>query len=662
MSEKPEKSEKPAVSTEGGSHGAVAQTIHGGVRNNYYQLPPNATPEEKFEAARRFLRSNNATTARRLLDDVVADDPENATVCFYWLLAFFSRRTYAELTHEERDRAAAELKRISDLPLRQFSGGVDVIRRLFASHHSATEEQSATTSIRADLDRLRPSVRNAISHHLERMLEGNLKDGLWQRDVDRAQDLREVDGRRQRAWKFFQAEPRAPRISPVPEADAGPVHHTVAAVSVLALTGSSALLGRLGAQRHDTVAVAVLVFALVAGGAALYLGAEWLFRAGRQYSTTRENLTIRANPLGTRSDGFAAEVNRMYLEYARRVAPKGTKDRDEWYADCFVPMRRLRNDLAEAYREPEVKAEEVRWLIRFQVRDLNRRWMNGESLRLRPEILTSTRLLTLAAASTCVIGLAWAAQSALRQDPAPAAGALLVALAAGAAAGKIGTHLLAEHKRVATDTADRQRRLQVYQAEHERWRRRLKDRPTDMEMARWLDCDRRIALDEALQEYQLKWSDIEAYASLEASDDRGRQARVLNGPWRYTHYQVLVFLLTSDGVRQLSVGLDFGKARFYRWERINYCYDAVAAMRVVLHDDKARTFELSLVNGTDITVAVTTSGKPRQGEDPKILEDAAQDATGLRHTMFVLEGVAAEGRRWWDGGAYRRMKPPAPEE
>ena len=173
-------------------------------------------------------------------------------------------------------------------------------------------------------------------------------------------------------------------------------------------------------------------------------------------------------------------------------------------------------------------------------------------------------------------------------------------------------------------------------------------------MAQWLECDRRVLLQHAMQMYQLKWSDISAYASLEARGEGSRRARAKNGPWRYSRYKLLVFLLTADGVRQITVELNFAQATFHLWERTNYRYDAVAAVRVTLRDDGAREFQLFLVNGADIEVAVTEPGQAGADEDSRVLADGAEDATGLRNTLFVLEGVAAEGRSWWVGPAYRR--------
>jgi hypothetical protein len=161
-------------------------------------------------------------------------------------------------------------------------------------------------------------------------------------------------------------------------------------------------------------------------------------------------------------------------------------------------------------------------------------------------------------------------------------------------------------------------------------------------------------LGQALAAYQLKWGDISAYASMEARGEGSKRARAKNGPWRYSRYKLLVFLLTADGVRQVTVELNVARASFHHWERTNYRYDAVAAVRLTLRDDGAREFQLFGVNGAVIEVAVTEPGQAEADEDARILADGAQDATGVRNTLFVLEGVAAEGRSWWAGPAYRR--------
>jgi hypothetical protein len=95
-------------------------------------------------------------------------------------------------------------------------------------------------------------------------------------------------------------------------------------------------------------------------------------------------------------------------------------------------------------------------------------------------------------------------------------------------------------------------------------------------------------------------------------------------------------------------------ATLHDWERVDYEYDAVDAVRVEWGDDGSRVLRLFLVDGATVEVGVREPGQAETDEDPEILAVGAVDATGLRNTLFVLEGVAAEGRRWWKGPAYRR--------
>ncbi|MFF5083489.1 hypothetical protein ACFY36_41120 [Actinoplanes sp. NPDC000266] len=642
------------VHTEGGRHGAVAGTIHGGVHNYYEYPPPDASLAEKLASALTFLASGQATTARRLLNEVIAEDPDSSKVCLYWLLAFFSGRTYGELSAEERHQVTTELKRIGELPSTRWSAGIAVVQRLVHTGRPRPGKPVEATGLEADLDALAPDINTAIRSHLARLIQGSLKDEVWHRDVREAQAGQNAGNRRQRAWKFFEPDPRAPRVGPVPSAVVTPVALVLAGLAVVSVIGASATLGRLVLQRDDVTAAAILVGILATATVSTWFGVEIRFRDDTVRAHEREVRAIRSSRDALRPGGFVASVDRLYLRYIRKFAPPEDGERSAWLTDSYVPLRRLRNDLVEAYREPSATADEIKWLIRFQVKELRQRWSRGEPLDPRPTVPPLMRPATALGAVLSLLGLMWVLPSALRQDVIPAAGAFLALAFAAVVVATLGIRIMAERRRVVAGEIERRRRQALYGKEYERWRQRLADRPDDIEMARWLDCDRRLLLDHAIQAYRLKWSDIQAYASLEAEGPNSRRARVKNGPWRCTRYRLLVFLLTSDGVRQLTTELDFKKAAFRGWERTNYRYDAVAAVQVSVHDDAASEFHLFLVNGTDIQVAVPESGRAGEGEDARVLADAADDATGIRHTLFVLEGVAAEGRRWWEGTAYRR--------
>ncbi|MER7007692.1 hypothetical protein ABT297_32255 [Dactylosporangium sp. NPDC000555] len=109
-----------------------------------------------------------------------------------------------------------------------------------------------------------------------------------------------------------------------------------------------------------------------------------------------------------------------------------------------------------------------------------------------------------------------------------------------------------------------------------------------------------------------------------------------------------MFLLTDDGVRQVDIDLDFVGGEASLTQRLNYRFDAVAAVRIHGLAQPQQTFELILVNGEPISVRVTESSAEtlQPGEDPWTLSAVAVDASGLPHTLNVLEGIAAEGKEW----------------
>jgi hypothetical protein len=645
----------PTVATNGGSHGAVAGTIHGGVHNNYYQVPPGASPWEKFDIALRYLASGQATTARKLLAEVTVEIRSSTKVWFHWLLAFFSERTLWELSAEDRAALKAALDQIDELPREWWTPGIDAIRHLVAASRSRNADQAAISQVRREIEDLDATMRKEVLRHLERVLQGSLKDELWHEDVRQAEAGRRAERRRERVWKFFEPDPAQPRTRPVRPVDVSGGDLAAASVLATAVSGAVAMIGWLALQRDDTSAIIALTVALIAAGVAVTNGAEWRFRVERLRAENRQLRAQRLPSDAARPGGFTYQVDRLYMRYADKYAPKG-HDRAAWLVDAYGPMSRLRDELVEVYREKRVRAEAVKWLIRFQARELRREWDAGALVEQhrRWTVPAAVKAFTITATLVTVTGLMWGIQSAARQNLLQTAGALVAITAAGWTVVVIGLRILAENKRVVVDEFERDQRETTYWFEYQRWQRRLSDRPQDMEMAQWLDCDRRILLQHALAAYQLKWSDISAYASMEARGDGSRRARAKNGPWRYSRYKLLVFLLTADGVRQISVELDFAQATFHHWERTNYRYDAVAAVRVTALDDGAREFQLFLVNGADIEVAVTEPGQAGADEDSRILADGAQDATGLRNTLFVLEGVAAEGRSWWAGPAYRR--------
>jgi hypothetical protein len=155
-----------------------------------------------------------------------------------------------------------------------------------------------------------------------------------------------------------------------------------------------------------------------------------------------------------------------------------------------------------------------------------------------------------------------------------------------------------------------------------------------------------VLLNDTLRHYRLPMSDVRAYAFVEAPTGSTRRARGKGGPWRYTRYRIVLFLLTDDGVRERTADLDFERGEFRDRHWANYRYDAIAAVRMRHDLDDRQTFELALVNGQTTRVQVTFP----EIEDPEGSDDASEvslDAAGLHHTLHILAGIAAEGKEWF---------------
>src|SRR5699024_1790581 len=131
------------------------------------------------------------------------------------------------------------------------------------------------------------------------------------------------------------------------------------------------------------------------------------------------------------------------------------------------------------------------------------------------------------------------------------------------------SRIILERRRVSEVKREHEQKMTARREEYWRWKQLLRDRcPSEPEVEHWLDCDKTIFLDDALQYYGLKWQDIIAHTvlmtRLPKKAQHGpcrRRARAQRGPWRYTDYDMRLFLVTADGVREVATQLDFNYGR-----------------------------------------------------------------------------------------------------
>ncbi|MBT2234713.1 hypothetical protein [Nonomuraea sp. NEAU-A123] len=625
--------------------GVQAGVVHGDVNN--YMAPPDATPEEKFETGMRLLDSGARERAWHLINDAVVAGYSTNRVCFYWLLALLSGRTQDELPDEEIASLRDSARR---LPLTQddsWAEGVRVIRRLLDFDEGPDTDVPVLIM---EFDRLRPIQRALILRHLEMVLKGQLKEQMWMRSLDRACEGQLADGRKDRVWKFFQPTPAGPRVRQADPPAIAVGTWAQALTGTLLWLAATAFLGYLLARGGLLIPLFAL---LLAGGVGGYLaagnGIEWRFRSQRRRAKDAEHAMGPPPKTTAPPGGFARSVDHRFDHYFALYVPHGM-ERDAWFAQTAGIRKRLRDEIVEAYREKRTPAKTINWLIRDRASQVRTRWANGTLWDYRVELATPprTKAAALLGALLYVAAEIWAERAVLGIDLLGAILTTLLIVAGSWLAIRAWPVIALEYRRYTADKAEAQNRLDESEIAFARWKERLSDRPQDREMAEWLDHDRQMLLNEALQHYRLSMRNVIAHAFLEAPAGSADRARVRGGPWRYKRYHLLVFVLTNDGVRQLAVTLDFANATFHDRHRLNYRFEAVASVRVRHRDDDERTFELTLMDGQKIDVQMLEAATEelQEGEAPGSVSTVTLDAAGLHHTLHVLEGIAAEGRAW----------------
>lgn len=621
--------------------GVQAQVIHGDVT---YQLPPDASPETMFRIGVAYLDAHMPDEARKHIEQAVTRGYVTDEVYFHWLLALLSGRTLRQLDGE-LDQLAVICGRIERLSGDdEWTVGLRCLLRLIRSLDSAD-----TNLVAKELDELAPRQRDKILAHLGVLLEGPMENYMWRQVVERARQERMANDRANRIWKFFHPPPEPPRVRPVAPAATSLRDWLRVVVCSGVFLGSAGGIGSLVLQYGEVLPV--LAYLAAAGGLAAIVVAG-LERHVRQ-ERLRQMEARFAPPtqeLDPPEGGFAKKVDRLFDQYFGQYVPRG-EDRSHWIAQTAGIRRYLRNELVEIYREERVDADRIAWLVRHLVSEVRQRWEHGTLFAYRVDLRTpsttsalyATGWLTLAGTATL-----WVLPAAVRTAPLTSTLLILLAFVFGVAGTKAWFRIVGEQRRVQTDTKEREQELSRRYAAFQRWRQKLVDRPSDAQMAAWLECDRTLLVEETMRHYRLTASQVIAHAFIDAPGKSCKRARLRGGPWRYSRYRLLLFLLTEDGVRQVDIDLDFEAATANRTQLLNYRFEAIAAARVVEDAGQPHTFELTLVNGAPIrtTVRASDPDELQSGESPWPLSQVTRDASGLNHTLHVLKGIAAEGKGW----------------
>ncbi len=441
----------------------------------------DASPETRYVTGVRNLKHGNPVRARELIWEAMTQMTQNyvsSEILFHWLVAMLDGRTVPQFSRTETDQL-----RDSRAWFRETEGGAwaDGVRLLYELLDSALRLGGPTTDVsvlQKQADDLGPRQRAMVSR-LELFLRGPRQDEMWRDQLKRARSRQCANGRPERAWKFFHPDPFKVTIPPVPPAEAAPdadrwrMWGSGAATVLLAGCVAWLMLG------HGVVLVLLgYVIALAGGLAAAKSDLEPRLQviSGRREKDPFRIPSWRA----VRSDDKLGEqVDRLFKRYFKRREPDPVGHQSWWNA-AAAAREFYKSEIGEICQASGISVDRVAWLIRYEVGQMHQFRTSGfqppspPAPPLRPETVVIRR----ASLAGLTLGLVLTAVTA----PTYLFGSAAV----------LGTGIWAWRcwLRVKMTSYDRraysqelQRRQAAIDAAYERWKDRLKDRPTDAEMA-----------------------------------------------------------------------------------------------------------------------------------------------------------------------------------
>ncbi len=617
-----------------------------------YQVLPDAPPEEKYEVGIAYLRDGVPSRARELIDEARAHGYDNAEVRFHWVLAMLSKRSYRDLTPDERQRLASEVQWGADLPGDEWARSLSAVHDLLDYLIGTDKDPEHALTQLAGL----PSPqRGQVIHHLDLVLTGGLKDRFWADIRRHAKETRTNHDRQNRVWAYFEPFPSGPRTrQPTPATSTTRDRVRAGLATVAAVLGAGYLAKAVILTARPLPMVAYLA-ALALACFAIRGGFQWHYLSGRLAEHERQ-YAGRSGTTGTLDQGFAASVTRQFEYYFNRYPP-GDMDRANWTKTTSGIRSWLRNEIVDLYRESRVPAGRVKWLVRFLARDVRDKWSKGElfAYRERYRVTVPTKIICVLSTMAFLGLVSYTVSAALETEPLATVAATLVMLLGTAYALRGWSDIIGDSRRVAEDQLERERVHKAREDEYQRWKDKLDaTRPSETEMETWLTADKTIVVGRALHHYRLAWRDVLTHAVLQTPVKNSKHARVHGGPRRYAKYDIRLFLITLDGVRELGTSIDFEHMTLTDIERNNFRFDAVSSVYVATPTDLSCELELTLMNGGPRGIHITdsTSDQTAPDESPDVVAQMNLDVTGFTHTLHILEGIAAEGKRWIERDPY----------
>ncbi|SDM31440.1 hypothetical protein SAMN05421874_15310 [Nonomuraea maritima] len=632
-----------------------------------YSISESDDPQRKYQVGRNYLDGGMPRRAESLIMEAAMAGHRSNEVAYYWVLATLSERSFDHLGPDEFGNLWAAYAMADEFPRDAWRQAVATVIEFV---RCIIEEEERGTP---DLDRFSAAVnayralakdrQDEIHRHLEMIMNGWIQDQVEFLEAQHVQTMRLSSDRRNRVWKFFEPVPTAPRriISPGPML---PPAKRLKVITGAALVGLG-VLWTISLMASGGQAVSIVALALVL---------VWLIvtvKVGLPQRRTTESLPQKWTP------GFGAAVSDSVDHWFHQSRPADPMVVQQWLWDTEPVRAKLKAELVHLYGGDHARVGPIRWLIKWHAESTAQQFRGGVPLRSGGP----SAAVMVGNAALAIAGL-FALISAASASFLGMLGAALVLGIGAAMAWTDALRFLAAAVTHSRDIAEANRRFFAEQQEYERWCAVLANRPTDAEMATWLDYDKMMIKSFAMKHYGLSNRDVIGHLTLTEAAPRCRRARVLYGPPRYSAYVVLLFLLTEGGVRQVTVDLDFATGAIHDERRTTFRYEMIASARVtevgvrfeqghrrVMAREEIRSqeqhalvlrraFRLSLVNSQHIDVLVDNyeHGLHDRRENIRFLAALALDTSGVTGALRILEAVSAEGREWLAHERARRQR------
>ncbi|MEV7168897.1 hypothetical protein AB0O18_04310 [Streptomyces sp. NPDC093224] len=584
-----------------------------------------------------------------MIADAIIHGHDNAETRFHWVLSMLSTRAYHDLDTEE----LRQLHRVSRLvPTYAEGEWKEALRIAFELLAMLGTSDSDSERVLGRLRALPALPREGILRHFDLVLTGALKDSLWAENRERAERNQFGNDRIQRIWAYFEADPIGPRaMPPRPSTAAAAQAAFRVRAGMFAVGGSLLWITALVADPAEAVIQSLV--ALGAGLAAARFGRQWCFQDHRPAAPAGAHIPHMRDPAAPR-DGFTDRVRHSFDHYFAVRAPHGFTSHD-WLGYTVHVRAGLASEIALLYRENRISVERVNWLIRHLAEDARNRYNSGTlfiDTRQNQSAVTAKALSVIALVALAVTMLSALRTAASGGDP---SGTLVAVLAvagmvwSGKEAVSSWLEARREENRLARETLEYNERLAARQVAHQSWKSFLDStRPSEQEMETWLTCDKTLFIDEALRHYQLTWRDLVTHTILVTPARPYKRGREKRGPWRYSRYSFRLFLVTPEGVREISSEIDFTDAKHGDEQRSNYRFEALSSVQVTESVHTGYELELVLTNGParNIRVKDADAHQLAPDENAREITEINLNAAGFTHTFRLLEGIAADGKGW----------------